>query len=834
MNPEEESKTIPMPGTDNASPEIPDAAIPSTEPQIPEAPDAAQESPAAEAAQESPAAEAVQESSVAEAAQESPAAEAVQESSAAEAVQESSAAEAQTGATEAPQNPGAQYQTGQTWQNSYTQYGSPQQPYPNSGMPYQAGQPNYQGSNAQGFVQGYQNPGMNGAAQSYQNTGMNGAAQGYQNTGMNGAAQGYQNAGMNGTAQGYQNPNMQYRTGAGYQNPGMNGAAQGYQNPGASGAAQGYQNAGMNGAAQGYQNPNMQYRTGAGYQNPGMNGGAAQGFTQGFQNMAGGNQNYQNPNAQYAKQQQGYQNPYYVNPSFAPGAVPAKKSKKKIWIPILIVVLLAAIGVGAYFLFFRKHHDPETAVTEAMTNTFTGGGNSLEAEYLGQKELTAMQESGSYESRFEVNITELNGSFGTEYDEYLPMLAGLGISSSASIDLDAQRFAESGSIQYDGTSYLDYQYYAYDDYIALACPDLFEGYLEVKTSNFGEDFNHSPLAEALGETIDPSFAFRFFDLFSTQPDVDVTIPDELQTFMDEIRFEAGEKESIELDGRTQSCQSYRIVIPRESIEKLAKWFCSYLTELGTPAEYSDIEEILPDDDMVCNIYVDKKGRMVRFSFDQALTADGETLELICTIDFTGADDPADHVTGEIKAVLNGYAYGISFDSVTNETAASSTTNTKADINVSGISVVNLEYASTFDTATGGGHMDLSVSAMYQTLLSLAADYRYSDVVSGKSYTINIDELSLDIMGELTMKANASYSLAPLSGPVEEPSGTKYDLFTLTEEDTEALLTEIAENLMEGPLGSLLYAGYGSLDTDDWNDDSWDDDWEEDWDNDDWY
>ena len=607
-----------------------------------------------------------------------------------------------------------------------------------------------------------------------------------------------------------QNPNAAYGAGmnAGY-NTGANQANAQFHN------AQGYQ-----------QNPNAAYN-------------GAQSFTQGFQNMTGaGNTGYNaganQTNAQFNNAQgyqqnpygQGYQNPYYVNPASVPNAAPAKKSKKKIWIPIASVALVAVIAIGICIFLFagKKTRNPEEVITSAMSNTFTAERTSSTTGWLHSQELDTLAQGNAYQMSSNWNIDELSGSLADE----ISMLEGLGFSSNVELDKDAERFAVSGNILYEGTNYLDYEVYAYGDYMAIACPSLFEGYIEFKTSNFGVDFNNSPLAQALDTTIDPSIAFQFFELLTTAQETETEVPRELQEFFDAIRYEEGDKKDLQVNGKTQTCQGYNIVITRESMENLARWFCEYANSLGTPVEYSEISPILPREDLVMTVYVDNKGRMARFSFDFPL--DFAQAELSCQIDFTGLNDnPADHITGEIKLTVEGYAYGFSFESTTTTTGSTETQNTKMSIDVSGISIANANYTSTFDTQSKKGHVDLSVSAMYTSLLSMNADYSYTDVVPGERFTVNMDDLTLDIAGELTIGLSGSFSVSKLSGPVSEPSGTKYDLFTLTEADVETLGEEMMQNAMNGPLGflfvELLYDGYYFPDDDNWYSDDWSsDDW----------
>ncbi|MCM1105096.1 MAG: hypothetical protein NC409_13440 [Clostridium sp.] len=686
-----------------------------------------------------------------------------------------------------PQNPNAQFNGAQSYQqNPNAQFGGAQG-YPQTGM----NQNNAYYNGAQSFTQGFQN--MNGGA------GMN---NGY------GGGTNQTNAQWN-NAQGYQqNPNAQFNGAQGYQ-----------QNPNAQfNSAQNYQqnpNAQFNSAQNYQQNPNAQFGGAQGYQQtPNSQFGGAQGYPQNTNAQFDGAQGYpQNTNAQFGAgmnqaqygNPQGYQNPYYVNPASVPNAAPAKKkSRKKIWIPIVSVVLVAAIAVGIYFLVSKKTRNPEEIVTAAMSNAFSADRTSSVTGWLQSQDLNTLASDSAYQYDVDVTFTEISGSLADE----ISMLEGLGISTTMQLDRDAERLMSGASILYDGTTYLEYEVYAYDDYLAVACPSLFDGYIEFKTSNFGADFNNSPLAAALDTQLDSSFAFRLFDLLDTAYETETEIPQEVQDFIDAVRYEEGDKKDLQVNGKTQTCQGYNIVITRESMEQLARWFCDYADSLGTPISYDEFAAALPNKDLVMNVYVDNKGRMARFAFDFPL--DNAQTELSCQIDFTGLNDrPADHIAGELKLTVEGYSYGFRFESTTTASDSSETQNTTMSIDVSGISIANADYTSTFDSGSQTGHMDLSVSAMYTSLLSMNLDYSYSDVVPGEHFTLNMDDLTLDIAGELTIGLTGSSTVSKLNGSVSTPSGTKYDLFTITEDDILSLGEEILDNVSNGPLSFLLVDLYSS-------------------------
>ena len=649
---------------------------------------------------------------------------------------------------------------------------------------------------AQTVAQG--NTYQNYTAQPQNNAYQNYSAQGQNNVYQNYSAQGQNNAYQNYSAQGQNNA---------YQNYTAQPQNNAYQNYTAQPQNNAYQNYAAQGQNNAYQNYSAQPQNNA-YQNYGATQGMAQGF-----------QNYQQPNQAYAQQ-----NPYYANPvngNVNNGAVPpAKVAKKKIpklaiIIPIA-VVLIAAIVVAVILIFKDKgKNETQETVETAMSNTFKEESPTVLASYLGTEEMNTMLESGAYTTSVSLNITDLSG-YSMPSEAYL--FEGLGFSTTSSVDIASEKVFSCVDVMYGGISYLDFNMYAYSDFMAVALPSLFNGYIEFKTTNFAEDFNNSPLAAMLGSDMQlpAELSFDYFE-YLTSLSASMTVPEEVNEFLDSIQYEKSGSAEV---GSLGKCDGYTVTITTDSMKDLLKWFCDTCNENNVTVSYAEFEQLLPKENIVFNIYVDDKGRMVRFSYVDDFNVDGTTLNVNANIDFLGTNRPADIVTGSIDLTADGTTVSIVIDSKTTESSTSSVTNATFSLNMAGSTMGSITYYSAFDSTNGNYDMTLSVDAMGTNYVYATMDGAYSNVVPGQSFTFDINDLTVNVMnGEYCVSLNGSMSQAPLSGSVEQPSGTKYDLFTMTEADFTALGEEIMNNVMNGPIGSLVtsmmygYSSYESYDDD---------------------
>ena len=540
-------------------------------------------------------------------------------------------------------------------------------------------------------------------------------------------------------------------------------------------------------------------------------------YQQNYTAPNGQNMYQQNYNASYGQNQgypqQNYQNPYYVNPAVSPQnqntAAPKKKKSKLPLIIVLIVILLAAIGAGIFF-FVKKNGasgSPKETVSAAVSKTFSSDAPSALSSYLGTDELSTMTSSGAYQESFDLTITDIGG-FSMPSEAYL--INGLGFSGNMALDADKKQMASDISITYGGISYLSCKLFAYDDFLALAFPDFFDGYLEVNTTTMSTDYANSYLATILGSnfSIPSDYSFNTFDFIQSQAS-NTAVPVEMNDFMDNIEFAKGETADIELNGKSQSCQGYDVTVTTQAIQELADWFYTYATQCNVEISRSNIDSILPKDDITFTVYVDNKGRMVQLTYKDSFPVENTTLDVDANITFSGTDRPTDQVSGQINMSADGSTFCIDINSNTSESGSSSTTDTIIGVNIDGSSIGCLSYNSTLDTASGTSTYSLSVDGMGQNYLSVTMDGTYSNVVAGKSMRYDINDLTVNVMsGEYRVSLSGSMSLEPLSGSVEQPSGTCYQLFSMSEADFNTLGEEIVGNLYSSPLFSLIM---GSID-----------------------
>jgi len=81
---------------------------------------------------------------------------------------------------------------------------------------------------------------------------------------------------------------------------------------------------------------------------------------------------------------------------------------------------------------------------------------------------------------------------------------------------------------------------------------------------------------------------------------------------------------------------------------------------------------------------------------------------------------------------------------------------------------------------------------------------FEDVKAGESFTFTLDDITLDINGgDYTASLSGDFYIAPLTDTIESPTGTKYNIFEMTESDITNVATEVMTNVMSSPLGILI-------------------------------
>ncbi|HKM04211.1 MAG TPA: hypothetical protein VJZ04_06400 [Lachnospiraceae bacterium] len=506
---------------------------------------------------------------------------------------------------------------------------------------------------------------------------------------------------------------------------------------------------------------------------------------------------------------------------------PKKKSQKPLMIVLISILAIGIIVALTFFIMNKWFRSTKDKVFDGMKATLNEEVHSPLDSYLGLKKLTKMIESGSFQEDFSLSLDRIGGNY---MDNTIAMVEGVGIQSSSMMNVSEKKYSGNSSITYAGIPYLNCDIFAYDDFIALQIPELLDGYFEIKTSNLGKDFNNSYISEASGETLDESLVFNFFDLFSTlgSSKKESNIVDsfhasykkDMKKAYDDITVEKVDSASLQVGKKEQSCQGYLVTIPTDSMQTMGEILCEYLNEtmakealptqdLSTILNYESLKPYL-NKDFIFTVYLDKKGRMVM------LTQNTEMYDGLVTIDskfqWLGTEFLSDTFTGTIQVLIAGQTYTMNIDSNSNLQKDVNENNLILAISQGGTSLVQFTYHDSFNSKTGILNLSCLANQGATELLRLDVTGGFEDVTPGKGFTFNLDDVSLDInSGDYTASLSGDFTISPLNTSIASPTGTKYNLFEMNENDFTTVVNEITKNLNTSPLVNLitnmLYGGY---------------------------
>lgn len=427
----------------------------------------------------------------------------------------------------------------------------------------------------------------------------------------------------------------------------------------------------------------------------------------------------------------------------------------------------------------------------------------------------------------------------TREDTYLKM--------NTQVDLNAKEWLfELGAAMAD-YSLLDISAYGDQEQFSLSIPQFFTGALAVRSGSFMEQYNGSGLEQFLGELPEGSgdVDMQFFPEGSAESpfegqleQINDSVKEKAQAVADNMQVEVEEK-----DGQTV----YTVVCPTKGVldiykEAVQQYFSLFsamgivmgeeLTQFEGSLEESidSAEQAMPEDVSVCYYVQDDLVNRIYFetTFDTTdmvveemetpdTTEDGaaeqDSQEIMENGDTEAPSEDSQAVTG---GILN-LAYDILYKDPSNpgagfelnftgkeedgedeismlidmaETRTDTTSEMTIDLTLKEMEEVIydgriMRYA--FDADTGDININMSVEDGAEAV-ELVLDGTFTDVEKGKSFTLNLDELSFSAGGE-SMGLNGEIAVSAEPGEMKAPEDSRV-LLELSQEELKDLLMEI--------------------------------------------
>lgn len=439
---------------------------------------------------------------------------------------------------------------------------------------------------------------------------------------------------------------------------------------------------------------------------------------------------------------------------------------------------------------------PREALEEAYQKTFFTGSHS--EALLGLTDINAkLKEQDAHSKGFSLTLQQVSGD---ELNQYSGFLSGLGISVDTASDLLNRKASGTMDITYGGTTYLSLGGQIQNSKVHLFCPQLLHGSLMVNLNTIKEDLaSDSMIGQMLrdsGVTLPDNLVSELTNVFlnpTSLMDV-MELTSALEDLNEEIEVTKLKKKEISLPADVTAKNVYLVTVPKDayadallaSTNALMDYYASLAETLGETdtfdAEYEKAqskEEVkeLSDalGDIVLTVAVNKAGYICYVESEAKY--EEETLSLTAYLENTKEGHE------EIELDL------------------------RVETEDNNIKMLT-EY--TFDADSQEIAVSSKLTEDNITLLSVACEGEFQDVKKGESYTLDFDFIEFEFENELSVSMAGDCYIDTTRCDISAPSGTAYNVLTMTQSELTNLVTEIIINLQNDPLLSGLL---GNLDFD---------------------
>lgn len=436
---------------------------------------------------------------------------------------------------------------------------------------------------------------------------------------------------------------------------------------------------------------------------------------------------------------------------------------------------------------------PRETLEEAYQKTFFTG-NKLE-NLLGLTDIqTTLKENKAHSTGLSLTLQEISG---VDLGPYSGFLSGLGITVDSASDLLNRKSSSTIDITYGGTPYLTLGGQIQGSEIHVTVPQLLNGSLMVNLSTLKSDLNSdSMIAQALR-------------------DAGVTLPEDLfseltEAFVNPSSFaQLAELTAVfeELDGDiiVEKLKKKEVTLPEDITAK--KFY------LVTIPENSYVKALQTATDVYMNYYTSLDEALGSETFSDLETEATETKQEIQEFGNELGD-----ILLTVAVTKDGYIRYVESTATYEEETLSFTAffsdgkqeleETEINFNVkSEENNLKMSLETTFDPESQEITFSSEIKEDQKTILSLATEGEFKDVEKGKKYTLDFDYLEMQAEDDFSVSLAGDYYVDTTKCDISAPSGTAYNLFTMTDSDFGTLVMELLINLQSDPLLSSLLSNF---------------------------
>ncbi|MCI9359682.1 MAG: zinc ribbon domain-containing protein [Hungatella sp.] len=222
----------------------------------------------------------------------------------------------------------------------------------------------------------------------------------------------------------------------------------------------------------------------------------------------------------------------------------------------------------------------------------------------------------------------------------------------------------------------------------------------------------------------------------------------------------------------------------------------------------DVEEMIDFLDQTLNdvdmtVYVDKKGRLASVSGTTVLTAESgvesDNIQVDFAVELKGGSYLTQNLTADVKLKNENAQVDVEVKKQGSYDGTQLTDDISLDIDAKSEEdySIGIVYTDTYNSDGGDYHVGTSVTANGYLIADLSLTGVVSQLEKGVSAQVDIDELRVVIMnetGRVTLSGECYFR--PLSEEIKTPEGEIFDVVAASEEEWEALGTEVFMKILE--------------------------------------
>lgn len=477
-----------------------------------------------------------------------------------------------------------------------------------------------------------------------------------------------------------------------------------------------------------------------------------------------------------------------------------KKSGKKVGLICGIVAAVAALVVCAVLFIPKLFKSDKDVVKDAFKAAFESGnvssGSEYDEEVLGVSELhkTIAEKGGSFDWTATIDSCEL-----------LPGMEGASIQLYSSEDIQKKMGYMFLSCFNNTDSIKLLEGYTDGDNIYIGSPEIIDGFISTSIA-----------------------------ALETKDEPDSNMAKINKEFSDSIKVKKTGKEKVVVNGNVVKAKEYTVTIVKDDLVKYLKALVDESAaqakanpEAMAGANSADVDAAFESVKMVigmiftkdieAKVYVDD-GKVVKFVVDDSLNIMG-----MATIKYNlNLENDEDKTAGNISFDIGGEKAEIIFDvsgkksnpsgnivvnfgsdsaSVkfdTDSTVNGSVVTDKlnASVNVSGESLVKIEYTEDIDKSNNAGTGNMKLTVAEEGEISLDWKAEYSDIEKGKKYCKTLSDINLAVDGEsfVTCSVKEIWDVNVGDVPKMDSSAKVYDYNALSDDEFSKVINDNYDNI----------------------------------------